>query len=442
MKSLMTMKLARPACTLLLAALLGAPVHAGIVQTDGNVPLLMDTGGTAEDPARYIIGDTGAYAWGNSGQSPKIGENASYNHLVVQNGSTVTTFGAYVGYGGSSDFNSLTITGGGSGWSGSQISVGSSGSNNTLVVENGAFMSIGLTSVVIGANAGADNNSVIVRGTGSTWVSALGIDVGSEGANGSFRVENGASVTVGNYFAVGWGDSGNAALGSGNSAVITGTGSTLTTGTGQDSLEIGHFSSGSSLLISEGGALYSGGAYIGYGRNVNPAMGSGNEVLVTGSGSLWSSSGNLVVGEYGSGNSLTIRDGALVKVDGLFSISTNGGTDNFLKIDDGFFAWKGNHVTGLDEMIDSGLFRIWDGSTWVTASVDDLSFLYFGSDLSAFDYTGYEGLGGYTILSTVMIPEPGTLGMLGGVALLGFASVYRRRRKDDTRQGYGVCSRD
>ena len=110
-----------------------------------------------------------------------------------------------------------------------------------------------------------------------------------------------------------------------NSVLVTGEGSTWTSSSG---LIVGSFGSGNSLVISNGGTVTSvGGAFIG-------ASGSSwdNSVLVTGANSLWSnSSGAVYVGAAGYGNSLTVADGGMV-VAGSIIIGLSPGYSGTLNI--------------------------------------------------------------------------------------------------------------
>ena len=69
--------------------------HGGIVATDGNVPSDLYPGGTAIDPAVYIIGETGAYSRDFGTIPLYVGYDSahvvghSYVQLRIQNGSTV-----------------------------------------------------------------------------------------------------------------------------------------------------------------------------------------------------------------------------------------------------------------------------------------------------------------------------------------------------------------
>ena len=87
-----------------------------------------------------------------------------------------------------------------------------------------------------------------------------------------------------------------------NSALVTGSDSRWTS---SGDLFVGFNGSGNSMVISNGGSISN--AQVNYGGVLGAsAASSNNSVSVTGSGSAWNSSGDLVVGASGSGNSMTV----------------------------------------------------------------------------------------------------------------------------------------
>ena len=72
-------------------------------------------------------------------------------------------------------------------------------------------------------------------------------------------------------------------------------------------LTIGNAGGNASLIITNGGALFSGECYLGFNTSS-----SNNIAMVSGSGSVWSNSSNLFVGNGGAGNLLIITNGGSV----------------------------------------------------------------------------------------------------------------------------------
>jgi len=147
----------------------------------------------------------------------------------------------------------------------------------------------------------------------------------SSRADGFTNIISGVSTNVSGYYVVGEADSFNyleinsggalmslaglladQSSSSNNSALITGSNS-LWNCTG--GIAIGENGSGNQLTITNGGHLNSVGGYIGDGIQADS-----NEVIVTGSDSVWNNGNNnyLIVGNGGSGNQLLILDGAQV----------------------------------------------------------------------------------------------------------------------------------
>ncbi len=211
---------------------------------------------------------------------------------------------------------------------------------------------------------------------------------------------------------------------------LTATGSgTVTVGSGgvwqiDGVLTVGADGTGS-LNVEGGGMVSNSDGFFGYDSN-------DNTVAVTGAGSQWSNNGNLFIGSYGSDNTITIEDGALVTVSGamMFGYDPYSGgyentTGNILRLDGGYFALLGGTET-VEGLINVGFVQLWNGTAWVTSmDTADYSYAYFATNEAAEAFSGYGGLGGYTILTTVPEPETWTLIGFGGIAAL---FIYRRKK--------------
>ena len=253
-----------------------------------------------------------ASSWSNSGDL-LLGVNGSSNSVVISNGGTVASgqvnYGGVIGFNSGSTNNSILVAGTGSTWSNiGDLLVGVGGSSNSMVITNGGTVTNAQVNYggVIGLYVGANDNSVLITGTGSTWNNSGDLTVGWNGSSNSLVVSGGGSVTNG--------QSNNGAIiglnidSSNNSVVIAGAGSTWK---GSGDLQIGSSGSGNSLVISNGATV--GNGQVSYGGVIGlGATSSNNSVLVTGSGSTWSNSGNLQIGYDGSSNSLVVAAGAVV----------------------------------------------------------------------------------------------------------------------------------
>ena len=240
----------------------------------------------------------------NGGSPLIIGNiNSSFNSLVVSNGSYVYSDGATLGYHPGSSNNSAVVTGTNSGWYvNGVLTVGRSEAGNSLTVANGGSLeSYGAT---IGQYTRSSNNTVLVTGPGSYWNNYGWLYVGDYGSSNKLTISNGGHVYSDGAY-VGYG-SGAPTSGNNNSVVVTGTNSAWNI---DGDLYIGYYGAGNSMLISNTGyvdSYYS--AYIGY----HPGA-SNNSVVVTGTNSGWYINNQLIVGRSEANNSLTIANGGTVQ---------------------------------------------------------------------------------------------------------------------------------
>ena len=247
-----------------------------------------------------------------------VGSSGSGNSLVVTNGATLRTdltnasSGTTIGSTSFASNNVLTVTGSGSGWVQTNTSrvvyVGDSGDNNQLAFRGGSVSSIGAT-INIGNQAAATGNSLLVTDSG-TILTNRGIFLGG-GSNQSLVISGGAQVVSTNTGSTGANPSlslGNTfgANATGHSALITGVGTTYRMAGGAN---IGYQGGPGSIVVSNGAQVFNSAiAYVGYGSAAN-----GSSALVTGTGSVWSNSSTFSIGVGANTNSsMTVRDGAIV----------------------------------------------------------------------------------------------------------------------------------
>jgi autotransporter-associated beta strand protein len=139
-----------------------------------------------------------------------LGGSTTYNSWIVTNGAYVawdTGKSFYLGYGAGGDHNFLHITGADSTLAHrSDLHVGAAGSDNRVVVDNGAQLLTGRLQI---GNNGGSNNVVLVTGAGSRLTQnrnqpSLGIGNHSlngsatPGKNNSLLIEDGGNVDMGN----------------------------------------------------------------------------------------------------------------------------------------------------------------------------------------------------------------------------------------------------
>ncbi len=324
-----------------------------------DVTNTMDAG-TDTNPAYYRI-EEGDITGVNTALLLTVGEYGQDNSLTIAPLGSLECSDARIGYGSVGNptqggHNSVTLTGYGSEDAGTRwtitgmLEMGNLGSNNTLLVQSGADVTVSGGDTYIGEgcldpsypstdteNGYGARNTVTVTGAGSAFstLDAGGeyyhnVFVGYAGCSNSLNVTSGATTNVGTLV-IGQGDASLPGTGVGNSVTLgTGTGDTASMHIdgelflGGDSMENsgGHDNS----LTVQGGAdiVIEGAAYIGYGcaasgtvysDDVDGSLGYGNEVLVTGTGSTWTQSNlhsYLNVGYYGCGNVLSVTNGGHV----------------------------------------------------------------------------------------------------------------------------------
>jgi T5SS/PEP-CTERM-associated repeat protein len=194
------------------------------------------------------------------------------------------------------DYQTNIISGVASNWSGDYI-VGSSNTYaDVLLIQSGGALSNG-SGYVGDFPEGGSSNVVVVSGAGSVWNNSGGLTIGSEGredANQLIVTNGGAVYCLGGEVGV--------PDGTYSRVLVTGSGSVWSDA---GNLFVGDADDGSdSLIISEGGVVYD---YTGY---LGVATG-GNLILVTGSGSVWSNQNGVILGSAG-GDSLIISNGGAV----------------------------------------------------------------------------------------------------------------------------------
>ncbi|MDP6634087.1 MAG: PEP-CTERM sorting domain-containing protein [Phycisphaerae bacterium] len=293
--------------------------------------------------------------------------------------------------------------------------VGGSGRDGSVVLRNGAQVSIG-GDLRVGDSVVADSTGqVVVESDADVLIDgdvliATGELSGQDGTMmvtgpGATFTQNGASrVTVG----AAWGSSGSLSV-LYNAVFTTGTG--------------GITVNGDSMLNVRGGAdLSTATGAIGY--VASPSTGT---TIVDGAGSTWNVGGDLEVGHNGSGM-LEITDGGLVSIGGTLCVDFDGGGDSFINMAlGGMLALNGqadDSLTSFLELIEgqaSSPIRYWAGWDWIDINNGAADVDYTLSYLTEGDLANYTVL---TVLEPPPIPEPTTLILLAG----GLSVLSRRRR--------------
>ena len=276
------------------------------------------------------------------GQVLVVGSNSSSQTTNFTSGTNQYS-DAYVGYNTGDSNNTVSVVNTNTLLSiAADLNIGISGSSNTLTILSGGTVSNDGCGT-LGSNSSSSNNSVIVTDAGSSWVNSSDLNIGYDGSGNTLTISNGGMASVAgsnNGIVIGMNaDSLN------NSALITGTnanGSPSTLTTTMD-LFVGSDGSGNNLTISNGATV---GSY--YLQNFGTVIGfngdsSNNSVVVTGSNSTWLNM-QLIIGENGtgtsaSGNSLVISKGGTVSVFGDGYIGFQSAVGNSTLVTDQGSLW-------------------------------------------------------------------------------------------------------
>ena len=230
----------------------------------------------------------------------RVGNANSADALVIQSNGVLTDGSASLGYSSNSSNNSALVTDSGSIWSNGFLYVGYNGFGNSLVISNGAQVLNAGEAWVSGGGIPRIGSNSVVV-TGNSTVWSNGQDL-SVGDPGACNrvVVRNGGLLINYNGRVGSYYSGS----SNNSLVVSDTGS-VWTNTGD--LYIGYWGSSNSLTVGNGGNVFSGYGYVGYEIGA-----SNNSVLVSGVGSLWTNRNDLSIGYSGAGNSLAVLSSGAV----------------------------------------------------------------------------------------------------------------------------------
>ncbi|MEI6345444.1 MAG: autotransporter-associated beta strand repeat-containing protein [Verrucomicrobiota bacterium] len=350
-----------------------------------------------------------------------VGGQGSGNRLMISNGGTVVNggsgYGGVIGLGSGSSNNAVIVSDSGSQWSnGASLAVGYSGSSNSLIISGGARVTDLIAN--IGNNSQSSNNAVLVTGARSLW-SGGALNIGLSGSGNSLVIDNGGTVASVSNIVVG---ANAAALG--NSILITGTnanGSTSLLAAGGD-LTVGNSGSSSAIIVFNGAVVIDRNGFLGM-------YSSNNSVVITGVNSLWSNNSSLTVGYAGSGT-LTVANGGTVRANAmaLASQPLSVGTLNIGSLGGGDTA--GTITTSTIAFgLGSGTINFNQTDTATIASsisgIGSVNQLGAGTTV----LSGSNSYGGVTTIAggTLQVGDGGTNGTLGSGAVTDNGSLIFNR---------------
>jgi fibronectin-binding autotransporter adhesin len=368
---------------------------AGIITTRGllaDIDLTFDGSGCCPKP--FAMGGTlNVDMRAVSGNTDLAAGYATSSSLQVRNGAILYARDGYLGYN-SGASGTATVSGSGSTWNNSNLYVARSG-RGVLKISNGGTVN-NSASAFIGSKSGSSGTAT-VDGAGSTWINGSNLYVADSGA-GLLKITNGGAVSDS------WGAVGNN-TGASGAVTVDGGGSIWTS---SSRLEIGYSGSGT-LEITAGGtvtglmryvghnsgsagtvtvdgansALDGGSLHVGYsGRGVLRVVNGGSVLgssgviatfeqssgttTVDGPRSMWTSSGDIIVGGRGAAT-LNITNGGTVACAG--STLANGGSSSLgtVFVDGPGSAWTNSRSLYVGES-GNGVLRITDHGTATCSS--------------------------------------------------------------------------
>lgn len=341
------------------------------VGNDGSGTLIIENGGTVTS-GFATISRTGRLA-GSSGTATVTGAGSSWassDDLVIggtAGGGTTATNGLgdgtlhilaggavsnVDGYIGSDTdaIGAVNISGTGSIWTNADDLIIGRNGTGTLTVTNSGTVSNDTGTI---GDSSSSNGTATIDGVGSSWTNSYLI-IGDEGT-GSLHISNGGRVTSDNGVSIGANSTGIGSI------TVNGSGSQLTTDSaGYNWFYVGDYGDGS-LTISNGGVVNSSTSIIGNSPGAGAAM-------VTGSGSQWTNTGELVIG-FGSSGDLTIANGGTVSsADGL--VGYGSGSIGAVTVTGTASTWTNSGDLYVGDSGGSGTLNISSGGEVVAATAD------------------------------------------------------------------------
>jgi T5SS/PEP-CTERM-associated repeat protein len=315
-----------------------------VIGNSGVSNVLLVTGGGTVAGRRDQIGGSG---WDNlalvsgagsswSNVTLVVGDSGSRNALRIDGGASVQSGELIMGRLGTSSENSIEVLGPGSRlFVVTNLNIGGFGDANRLLVADGANafsrnIHLGAGSLALPGASGASHFNVLsIVGTNSRVVTGSNIVVGFESSSNRLEVLDGADIDTVHGATIG-DDSGtgNPDIVTRNSAIVSGRGSRWTI---TNDLVVGYRAWGSSLVVSNGGFVRSHSGYLG---PVGSIIGEGSRcpyrasfstVHVTGHDSIWAMADSLVVGGNAVHNRLLITNGGRVAAEKVIVGLYDGG---------------------------------------------------------------------------------------------------------------------
>jgi T5SS/PEP-CTERM-associated repeat protein len=250
------------------------------------------------------------------------------------------------------------------------LRIGGNAGNATLLLTNGATLSVINSASRVGESAFSTGNQAQISGSGSVWETGAELAIGQSGGQNRLLVSGGGAVRSASGV-IGLGGF-SVSEGNNNTALITGAGSLWTN---NGSLAVGTAGSGNQLVVSNGATVRSFGATIGGGSIFAADAGRQNTALLTDADSLWVNNGDLFLGGLGRENQLIVTNSATLVTSNLYVGISGGSTSNRLTVHGG--------TASLDGMLD-----IRRGTSVLNAGLIDCGMLLLTNNAGLFEFNG------------------------------------------------------
>jgi fibronectin-binding autotransporter adhesin len=320
-----------------------------------------------------------------------VGSNTFADALLIRNRGALSTADGYVGYLPASNTNFVMVTGAGSVWTNGFMYFGYSGGWNTMVISNaGSVVETGQgTYVAYGTTS--SSNRVMVTGTNSVWDCAGHFFMGNAGSGNSLVISNGGQVASGIAYV------GEDSISTNNSVLVTGANSVWNNGT----CLIGDNGSNNRMIINQGGRVVCHYAHLGF-----SSPSGGNTAWISDTNSVWdvsATSAILSVGLSGQDNSVVVTNGAQIL---------------------GYFVYLGNDSSSGNSMLVTGPGSILSGNCYVyTGNQGDnntFTVAHGGAVSDKFCYISYVA---GSSNNTVLITDPNSSWQNSFSTFVGFDGV-------------------
>lgn len=267
-----------------------------------------------------------------------IGHSGANNRLTLENGGFAALYDPIgqiiLGHYTTATGNILEVTTGARITTPGDMIIGRAGANNQLQILSGG--TVENTTAYMGYRADSDGNIVQIDGADSQWINEAALYIGyhSSSTGNLVRISNGGSLLAG---ALSIRSGSGLKMNGGNAMISGGTSGNLA---GGGNFIIGDNSGNSMLAIHNGGRVASGLSILGF-----DVLANNNTATIDGANSEWTAT-DLTVGYHGSNNRMTLLNGGRIETDRVLVGAASGGSNNEVLI-----SGAGSALVNANELI-------------------------------------------------------------------------------------------